>query len=482
MSRARENSRSPLCLSRFKELPTDQASRASYFCELAKVIDDLGVGNPHEKAALSIEPTHPVLSADIANTIDTLDIGHALGSTYVPNKLSLISMPMLDFYAPNSDAEKILRSPYKAPLHLLDPLYGFAFFRDKAGVHNHCFALDIWSSHLASMPPPLAEFLWKSSRADNMLSGGALAGRLLFKDVLSPARDGVERSTVAEICVSSEAELLELVGRLKAHAESHHSVQLWFRGQREEFRTPERSKIAGMGIAPYSNIQESDLTPSLYRKYDSYPDSLDLFEDVVIELAEWVHWAKHVAQESLGNELPTRNQGVASVEKGGLSAYQRGLVLQQYGAPSAFLDITRDCSIAAWFATRSCSFNSEGRMDMREYLWSGSNSQNWPTIFVFPLVSGVHPFLDLSAILGETQALRPERQKCGLLGGAGNLARNYCARYVGLKIRLKPGFKLTNPAAAADLFPPASEDTTLAFLRDKGLGDSGRRFALSELA
>jgi len=284
------------------------------------------------------------------------------------------------------------------------------------------------------------------------------------------------------VCANSEKELWDLVEGLRAATNKHSNVQLWFRGQSKDYLIPDRLELTRLRITPYSNIRESDFTPSLYRKYDKFLETTDSFEEMVLELAEWVYCAKRLVPEQTQKIVSSPVNGVAALKADGITSYQRGLLLQQYGAPSAYLDITRDPAIAAWFATHSCGSNQEGKMVFQSYSWNGSNPDSWPTIFVFPLVSGVHPFVDLESVLAGSEALRPARQKCGLLGGAGNLARNYCARYLGLKIRLGPNFRLSNPAPATDLFPSASEDRALGFLKEHRLGDPKRHFALTELA
>jgi hypothetical protein len=367
---------------------------------------------------------------------------------------------MMERYSPNSDAKRMTAGPFRDPLYLLDPLYGFVFLLHDGRIRNHCLAIDIWSSHLESMPIELAKELWKN-RADNMLSGGAFAGGLLFTDMLAPEPDPLKRSAAPVIYANSEKELRELVERLRVSASQHANAQLWFRGQTKDYLTPDRSELTRLWITPYSNIRESDFTPSLYRKYDNFLETTDSFEDLVLELAEWVHCAKLLIPRHTQRAVSSSAKGVATPKKDGITLYQRGLVLQQYGAPSAYLDITSDPTIAAWFATHSCS--GKGRMVVQSYSWSSSNSGR------------LAHFICLSA-------LRPARQKCGLLGGAGNLARNYCARYLGLKIRLGPSFRLSHPVSATHLFPPASEDRALASLKEHGLGDPKRHFILSELA
>jgi len=477
---ARQRSKSPEYHRMFEPLTKGPSVRAAFFTEMATLISDLGLSNPHEKSALSLEPTHPLLSRDMAKAFNNLGLHSGLSATYSKNKLSLLSLRMLDRYSPSSTAEYLLSGPFRAPLYLLDPLYGFVFISLNGRISNHCLAIDIWSSHLSSMPSELAANFWKN-RADNMLSGGAFAGRLLFQNIIPSESDPLKLAIAPELVVDSERQLLDLVDRLHSSATKLPGVQLWFRGQSRDYLTPDRVQIAMKGIAPYSNIRESDLTPSLYRKYDETLDNLQHYEQMILELAEWVHGAKQLIPSGKQNahKAPI---GVARTNQQGITSYQRGLLLQQYGAPSAYLDVTSDPLIAAWFATHKCEMLSPGMMTFRDYAWNNPSPECWPTVYVFPLVDGLHPLMKLEAIMAGSNALRPSRQKCGLLGGAGNLARNYCARYLGLKIRLRPGFELSNKIGANHLFPPSSEDGALRSLKDLGLGEPSRRLPLTELA
>ncbi len=463
----------------FKGLHREQAERASYFVELAKIISSLGLSNPHEKSALTIEPTHPVQTRHLDRAFEKLNLNQLIPRNYKDYKLSLVSLEMLKRYAPASDAKKMIESGYKSPLYLLDPLYGFVYLPKDGRIHNHCFAIDIWSSHLKSMPSHLAQSLWKT-RSDSMMSGGAFAGRDLFKNLIPQEDNPIKRASPPVLEVNSESELRDVVQALKSCAGNSPGVELWFRGQGRDYQTPDRSIISRLGITPYSNIRESDFTPSMYRRYDGFLDSKKDYENFVLELAEWVFCANQVL--SSGSQVDTKAQpsGVAAVTASGLGSYQKGLILQQYGAPSAYLDITQDYTVAVWFATKKC-FVSNGKMTYNDYFWHGKTPEEWPTIYVFPLVKGLHTYLDLDSILAGSGAKRPERQKCGLLGGAGNLARNYCARYLGLKIRLGPNFKSSAPFDAEELFPSASEDEVLRYLKETCLGDQGRQFPLSDL-
>ncbi|WP_157673035.1 FRG domain-containing protein [Curvibacter sp. AEP1-3] len=330
------------------------------------------------------------------------------------------------------------------------------------------------------MPKFLAEDLWKI-RADTLLSGGALSGRLLFENLISSEVDSIKRSQVPELVVRSESHLFEIVTALKERAAGAKDVQLWFRGQRADHKVPDRKSLLPFGLTPYSNISESSLVPSLYRRFDEHFESFDLYEQFLHELTEWVDAARHIIPDdaSLSSNFVQRNPHALSAS--GLTSFQRGLVLQQYGAPSTYLDITSDPMIATWFATHKCIQDEVGVLDFSSMEWSGDDTSKWPTIFVLPLVVGAHPFLDLSSILPGDVALRPKRQSCGLIGGAGNLARNYCARYVGLKLRLHPQFRVRTQIPAEHLFPSDAEDPAMRHLRSLGLGAFGRRFPLTSV-
>jgi hypothetical protein len=467
-------------LRKFSSLHKEQAHRAAYFCELAELIGTLGLRNAFERSALSVEPTHPVPPSRLASQISKLIGSRELGARQSELKLSLLSLSMVAAFAPDSDATKLLEKQFHSPLYLLDPLYGFVYFRQRDGkFHNHCFAIDFWQSRLRSMPIEVASDQWER-RSDNMLSGGILAGRLLFSNIVPAESDNVRRSSAPEIAIHSESHLLEIISALQAGATKLPNVQLWFRGQSTDYQVPNRNELIKLGITPYSNIPESDLTPSLYRRYDAFLESVELFERLLLELAQWVDSANRlIPEDPLLSSAFTRSAPHA-LSSDGLTSFQRGLLLQQYGAPSAYLDITSDPLVAAWFATHRCKQNARGHLSFSRHTWNASDPSSWPTIFVFPLVNGAHPFLELSSILPNSVALRPHRQSCGLLGGAGNLARNYCARYLGLKLRLDPRFALTRPMHTSFLFPPDTEDAALAALKVAGFTSENRLYPLTE--
>ncbi|WP_454694927.1 hypothetical protein [Achromobacter aegrifaciens] len=482
VDRARRLASESTARNRFSGLHKEQASRAVYFVELAGAIKDLGLSNAFERSALSVEPIHPVPPSRLNREITKLKGAEHIGMNSNALGMSLVSLPMLKNFAPESEPVKMLKSShFRAPLYLIDQLYGFTFFLQADGqFHNHCLAIDFWQSRLATMPPWLANELWKF-RADAMLSGGASSGRMLFRNIIPPESDRFKMSQAAELVIRSESHLLDILAALKEGSSKDPNVQLWFRGQGNDHQVPNRAPLFPYRLTPYSNIPESSLIPSIYRSFDAHLESFDLYEQLLHELTEWVAAAKQIIPDNtlFSSRFTQQNPHALSVK--GLTSFQRGLVLQQYGAPSAYLDITKDLMTAAWFATHACTQGKDGVLNFSSRAWKDHDASTWPTIFVFPLVQGVHPFLDLSSILPSDLALRPTRQSCGLVGGAGNLARNYCARYVGLKLRLHPDFRICNPVPAAHLFPSDEEDPAMLHLRTIGLASPGRRYPLTSV-
>jgi hypothetical protein len=115
-----------------------------------------------------------------------------------------------------------------------------------------------------------------------------------------------------------------------------------------------------------------------------------------------------------------------------------------------------------WFALHKLTKVAPGSFQAAQTCAvAGTPPSAWPVIYVFFLHATRHPVLDTSKILDNTDYLRPQVQKCGLLGGAGNLVRNYPARFIALRFRLGPGFASASLPPVQALFPPPSEDAGL---------------------
>ena len=82
----------------------------------------------------------------------------------------------------------------------------------------------------------------------------------------------------------------------------------------------------------------------------------------------------------------------------GTTSYRQGLVLQHYGFPTGWLDITCDPKVAFWFALTDLTWTPDG-YNASHVNWQDSDRGKWPTVFVFPLVEGAHTFLPTERIL-----------------------------------------------------------------------------------
>ena len=95
-------------IKKFKGLHKEQSQRASYFVEMEKLIQELGISNPHEKSALSIEPTHPVQHKYMDREFAKLNNYPPIIKDYKKYKLTLISLEMIKQYSPKEGANKFL--------------------------------------------------------------------------------------------------------------------------------------------------------------------------------------------------------------------------------------------------------------------------------------------------------------------------------------------------------------------------------------
>jgi len=165
-----------------------------------------------------------------------------------------------------------------------------------------------------------------------------------------------------------------------------------------------------------------------------------------------------------------------------LQGFREMLLLQHYGCPTPYLDITHQTHIALWFALHKLTSVSEGKIKAERIRSIEGSPEEWPTIYIFLLDPSLHPVIDTSTILADSPFSRPKLQKCGLLGGAGSLARNYAARYIAIKLRLGHGFLAMELPETHKLFPKPSEDKGLEeLLRLEGRYDNDKLFRVYDV-
>jgi hypothetical protein len=241
-------------------------------------------------------------------------------------------------------------------------------------------------------------------------------------------------------------------------------------------------------LATFWSNNDPSLVPSLYRHIDKYSAKLSSFRDLILEMGDWLNRGSEILPPAYDIRVPgsqaenpfptipdmgwsthwqigTGNERIEFTRDWHLGGaqLQRGILLQHYGFPTPWLDITRSPDVAVWFAVNRCRSNA-GRLSFSGHSWGGEDPRQWPTVFVFALVADAHPMVASDKLLSGSSALRPQRQQCGLLGAAGNLARNYPARYVALRIRLHPLFHPRTNLTAEYLFPGPEIDGTLKLL------------------
>jgi len=136
---------------------------------------------------------------------------------------------------------------------------------------------------------------------------------------------------------------------------------------------------------------------------------------------------------------------------------RRNLVLQHYGAPTPYIDVTRDIRVAEWFAFNKMTVEPNGLSTSGMLPTPFSDS----AIYAFLVPEGLVPMVETESLVTPDQALRPHRQNCAVLGGAGNLYRNAASRFIGLKIKFADGFRPMGLPTARHLFPGPDEDDML---------------------
>jgi hypothetical protein len=474
----------------FSELGREAViKRAAYFKEVALAISSDFL-NVYEPNYLTLEVPHPYKTQEIQRELDLLGYASDPPDELTSAGLSLLTPVLCTSYDSTGLGLAALMGDMglKEKNYLFDPYYG--------AVHvvlpNRVQCLPIisvqWFQYVKTLSPSIRDD--RLAHPQDAFGQGINLAVDMFSSALPPG--AYSTAEVPCVTVETERDYLLLMENLRRLSErSNKNVELWFRGQGTDHLMPERRHIASRGIAVYSSVRDSSLVPGFYRDLDKFTDSINRYEQFAVCIGKWFSSADKIfgPNFTLRGEQPPINAPAnlwddnwetrASIydNQGTLvhdyikdyhldtQRLQRGLLLQHYGCPTPFLDITRNPSVALWFALNECE-RSGGILRYSATEWK-SDPGSWPTVYVFPLIRGVHPFLDSESILRETDALRPMRQQCGLLGGAGNLARNYPARYIALKVRIAPGFESRVATVAEDLFPGPDEDGLLKKLLEK---------------
>ncbi|MES2940171.1 MAG: FRG domain-containing protein [Pseudomonadota bacterium] len=478
--------------------------RAHYFLSFGMCFSQLGT-LPGE-LRLSIEPLHPVPDLDRTLRVTRLLTDLGIGTPAAHQGLSLISRAMVNAYHPVASLFDVVDAPASHPdLFLFDPLTGFVIWREGEKVRNTW--LGNWRDlvELQTQQSALKDLLLHS-QADHFCPGRSLLMRLIGP--LLPRRRYVvdDDAGIPTIVVKDQHELDGLVEDLRiACARAPLQVSAVFRGQTQEHRLPDRQELVASLVTPYSDVRDHSIVPSLYRHYDGFLDNPLDFRAFVAHLLDWNFYSDMVfgdpasyftldgqpyvpksisdpataSCQVLAGDPPATQRafhgvGLESVwtvtgadgtvqdryvkrHALGRDDVRRNLVLQHYGAPTSYVDVTRDIKVAEWFAFNKITVEETGlsasgmlRAPFRD-----------PVIFVFLVPQGMAPLVDTEHLTSPGEALRPHRQACAVLGGAGNLYRNAASRFIGLKIKFADEFRPMHLPSARHLFPGPDEDDML---------------------
>lgn len=388
---------------------------------------------------------------------------------------------------------------------LVDPYYGTFIHPKDGGILEICFILQWLVRYKKHLPNHI--FSEYRRRPAIVLDDGLELARHFIKNRISKEVDAqIDAMSIPEVLVNSVKEyhdtLMALCGCFIGS-----NCQLWFRGQNQDFMEPDPAELLREPqFLNYRQVRTTLLVPSLYRRAAYLWGTLDGLEKYVQSLGTWLTAAKAV----LGDASIDRDNGevspwespdhsgaakfstTMSVQDGEQwvttttdhhlehDYHRKSLLLQHYGYPTQYLDITNQRDVALFFATRRFKFS--GVKSSFETIAGDPQRVEAPVVYFFALNPDLHNFIrhqDLS-MGGGFENLRARRQFCAVLGGSGLLARNYCARYLVAKVRLN-----FNPAEAVfdfsdhDLFPDAQHDKLFAeLLKIESLQDANNQFQL----
>ncbi|WP_198039153.1 FRG domain-containing protein [Paraburkholderia sp. SOS3] len=480
--------------------------RARYFKAFTSAFAQ--IGTLPDELRLSIEPLHPLPTLDLKKHVTKRLAAFGVKAPDAHQGLGLVSRALLNSYYPQARLFDLVipAPPTSHPdLFLFDPLIGFVLWEEDGKIHNDWLGNKRDLADLIRLPTETRRMLYRS-QGDLFRVGSSLMRRVIIP-LLSTRREfASDDADIPTITIDSQRDLDALVDDLRtACARAPFNVSAVFRGQTEEHRLPDRSELVATQVTPYSDVKDHSVIPSLYRHYDQFLDDPSQFRGFVSHLSDWCFYSDlifgdparyltpdgHVYKpkgigsdstltiqffqdapvlgpRSLDNGNPytrwTVSNGNGEVQdeyvkhfRMGHYDVRRNLVLQHYGAPTPYIDVTHDIRVAEWFAFNKLSVTATGLSSNTELAGPLTNS----AIFVFLVPDGAAPLVNTEQLTSPDEALRPHRQACAVLGGSGALYRNAASRFIGLKIKFADGFRPSNLPNARHLFPGPDEDPML---------------------
>ncbi len=481
------------------------AARAAFFRQFIGAFAQLGT-LPAEMR-FTLEPLHPLPAADLERWL-TEQLG-TMGAAPPTDHAGLSALSRGLFTSYGLGQHMLFESvgaPADHPdLFLFDPLAGFVLWSGDGRTHNFWLGNQRDIIDLERMPPAL-KGVFLQSHSDHFSLGKSLFLRVVGPLLHRRRHFELDEADIPTILIDSQSDLDAFGEDLReACARAPLPISLFFRGQTTEYPLPDRSHLVKAGITLYSDVRDHSLVPSLYRRYDSFLDNPLHFRAFISLLQDWSFCSDMVFGEpavymTLSGEAYTPKptgagyNATMSLHMGGFSGEQRAfedlqpytvwnvtdhsgevvdtyvklhrpghdsvrrnLILQHYGAPTSYIDVTRDIRVAEWFALNRISIGHDG-LSISDRV---ERPHRTAAIFVFTVMDGLAPVVDTASLTTEEEALRPHRQACAVLGGAGNLYRNAASRFIALKIKFSEAFEPSGLPTARHLFPGPDEDHTL---------------------
>lgn len=498
----------------FENIDPAYRKRARYLHSLLPIYWELGT-QPAE-LRLSVEPFHPLRDKEVDAVVAAYLQADGVGAPDRKHGLTVLSRALVESYCPGSLVD-LSGIPGGYPdLQLFDPFTGFLIWKEGNRYRNYWFGNVRGMVDLMQQPEHVRRLLIRN-QADHLSLGKSLLGRVVGPLLRRPTQFTLDDAGIPTIQVNSQSELEALADDIRnACSISRVSVKAVFRGQTDEYPLPNRSDLAKAGVCPYSDIRDHSFVPSLYRKYDKFLDELANFRKLLLRTMDWNLYsdlifgerAQYFTKDGIpyspveptspctvtiglafgGNSGPNpafEDLGpyttyVIKDAEGrlvdeyikrhypGRDSVRRNLILQHYGAPTPYVDVTHDIRVAEWFALNDLAILSDGQLKS-EIVKAPFRK---PAIFVFLVLGDLSPIIDTQDLVEPSKSLRPHRQCCALIGGAGNLYRNAASRFVAVKIKFSDGFFPVGLPTADWLFPGPDEDNALKELlyHDRGLG------------
>jgi FRG domain len=253
-------------------------------------------------------------------------------------------------------------------------------------------------------------------------------------------------------------------------------LQMWLRGQPRQYLMPDVRDLALRGLCPVRSALDASQVPSMYRGVNRRLDDPHTYCRWVVQLLTYYLFLRETLALPTAVARPHPDEEPEELLKGAWAwgvpelsvtrqidgelyeladthfahgQVQAALFLQHYGIESNILDLTYDTEVALFFA--------QNRIKDGRYV---AVTDGFPVIYVFLLDPELDRVASTPDLLNGLEVIRPLRQRCGVLGGASLISRNFYARFIAVRLVLEAHFE-TGDISAEYLFPAPSEDRIL---------------------